>query len=50
MQKNWVKANIVFMNYILSKFEQSVKASLIANKIIVTEVNETKLLKLKTKE
>ena len=49
MKKNWVSVNENFLDNVGSKYGQSVRASLLTGKIIVTEVDNTILNKLKTK-
>ena len=50
MQKQWVESNCVFLNYLGSKFGQIVRVSLVAGKVIETEVDEDLILKLKSPE
>ena len=50
MQKNWVIVNQKYLIYAGSKYRQSAKASIIAGKLVVTEVNKLLLKKFKTKE
>jgi len=50
MQNNWMESNRVFMDYIGCTFGQSVKASLIAGELVVTEVDESLLPKFVTAE
>ena len=40
MQKQWVDSNELFLKCVGSKFEQSVRVSLLVGEIIVTEVDE----------
>ena len=49
MKKNWVSVNENFLDNVGSKYGQSSRASLLTGKIIVTEVDNTILNKLKTK-
>ena len=48
MKKRWVESNSIFLDYIGGKFGQSVKASLQAGELIITEVDETLLPKFDT--
>ena len=50
MQKNWVVVNQMFLDYVGSKHSQSAKASVVARRLVVTEVDKTVLKKFKTKE
>ena len=48
MQKQWVESVSVFLNFVGSRYGQSVKASLEAGELIVTEVDESILRKFDT--
>ena len=50
IQTNWMELNTLFLQYVASKFSQSTKTSLIAETLVVTEVDSSKLLRFKTKE
>ena len=50
MQKNWVIVNQKYLDYVGSKYGQSVKASLMAGKLVVTEIDGSTLKKFKTKD
>ena len=50
MQTNWMDTNILFLRFLASKFGQSTKASLLAETLVVTEVDSSKLPKFKTKK
>ena len=50
MQKNWVIVNQKYLDYIGSKYGQSAKASLIAGKLVVTEIDTSVLKRFKTKD
>ena len=50
MQKNWVIVNQNYLDYVGSKHGHSAKASIVAGKLVVTEVNKSVLKKFKTKE
>jgi len=48
MQYRWIESNNVLLNYVGSKYGQSVRASLVAGSLIVTEVDKKLLTKFKT--
>jgi len=48
MQDRWIESNNALLNYVGSKYGQSVRASLIAGSLIVTEVDEELLPKFNT--
>ena len=48
MQKQWVESISVFLDFVGSRYGQSVKASLEAGELVVTEVDETVLRKFYT--
>ena len=50
MQNNWMEFNIIILQYITSKFGQSAKTTLFAETLVVTEVDSSKLPRLKTKQ
>ena len=50
MQKNQINASEKCLNYVSNKFEQSIKSSLMADKLIVIEVDERVLLEFNTKQ
>ena len=50
MQKVWVESNRLFLNYVAAKYGQSVKASLLAGDIVVTEIDEDIIPKFDTEE
>ena len=50
IQKNWVSINEKFLDYVESKYRQSVKASLLAGQIIVTKVNKLVIKQFKIKD
>ena len=50
MQNNWIEFNIIFLQYVASKFGQSAKTILLAEALAVTEVDSSKLPRLKTKQ
>ena len=50
MKKNWIEANTIFLKHVVSKFGQNTKASLLAGKLITTELDSSKLPKFKNKE
>ena len=50
MQKHWIDSNAAFLDYVGVRFYQSVKASLIAGELVVTEVDESLLPRFHTKE
>ena len=50
MQKHWAKSDTTLINYIGSKYGQSVKVSLTTGELVVTEMAETLLPKFKTAE
>ena len=50
MQKNQVIVNQKYFDYVGSKYGQSAKASIIAGKLVVTEVNKSLLKKFNTKD
>ena len=50
MHQNWVENNVVLMDYVGNKFGQSVKVSMLAGKMIVTEVDNKLIPKFKTEE
>ena len=50
MQKVWVESNRLFLNYVAAKYRQSVRSSLLAREIVVTEVDEDIIPKFDTEE
>ena len=48
MQKNWVDNNVALMDHVDNNCGQSVKVSMFDGKIIVTEVDDKLIPKLKT--
>ena len=50
MQKQWVESIGIFLDFVGSKYSQSMKASLEAGELIVIEVDETVLKKFNTKQ
>ena len=49
MQKQWVESNHCFLTCITAKYDQSVKMSLVAGEVVVTEVDEDLIPKFETK-
>ena len=47
-QQNWVDNNAVLMDYAGNKFGQSVKVSMLSDKMIVAEVDDKLIPKFKT--
>ena len=50
MQNNQMEFNTIFLQYVASKFGQSAKATLLAETLVVTEVDTSKLPRFKTKQ
>ena len=50
IQKQWVESIRIFLDFVGSKYGQSVKASLEAGRLIRTEVDETVLKKFNIKK
>ena len=50
MQKQWIESNSAVLHHIWSKFSQSVKASLEAGEMVMTEVDETLLPRFDAEE
>ena len=48
MHQNWVENNVVLMDYVGNKFGQSVKVSMLSRKMIVTEIDDKLIPKVKT--
>ena len=49
-QKQWVESEHMFLNYVGTKFGQSVRVSLVSGEVIVMELDEDLIPKLKTLE
>ena len=47
MQKQWTENNTIFLDCVTAKYGQNVKASLVASELVVIEVDERLLPKLK---
>lgn len=50
MQKNWIEVDRSLLDYVATKYRQSVKASLVRDKLTVTEIDEDMLLRFKTQK
>ena len=50
MQIYWMEFNTIFLQYVASKFGQSAKATLLAETLVVTEVDSSKLPRFKAKQ
>ena len=50
MQTNQMELNSIFLQYVASKFSQSTKVTLLAETLVVTEVDCSKLPRFKTKQ
>ena len=50
MQRMWVKSNVIFLNWAVAKYRQSIKASLLAGEVVVTKIDEDIIPKFDTKE
>ena len=50
MQKHWAKSDTTLINYIGTKYGQSVKVSLTTGELVVTDIYEKLLPKFKTEE
>lgn len=50
MQKNWVTVNEKLLDYVESKYSQSIKVSLLAEIVIITKIDKLILKKFKTKD
>jgi len=48
MQDRWIESNNVLLDYVGSRYGQSVRASLVAGSLTVTEVDEELLSKFNT--
>ena len=40
MQKQWVESNGLFLTYMAAKYRQSARVSLLAGKVVITEVDK----------
>jgi len=50
MQKKWIETNKALLNFVASKYGQSVKVSLEVREMVVTEVNKSLLRKFETEK
>lgn len=50
IQRKWIETNKALLNFVASKYGQSVKVSLEVREMVVTEVNKSLLRKFKTKK